>query len=110
MNTTYTTDTKHVLYIGGNYGHTYDHVTAGAPIDKETHTMFVDCLMKSYEIAGYTVVDSIGIWKGDKEYTKQIIIYGQNDITIFELANELKRALCQDCILIEKSTVDMAFV
>lgn len=91
---------KYFIYIGSN---------------NDTHKLetkrSIDIVSKYFE--GFTAYEVIGYWKGSKEKTLKVEIVGEDSsssVIITKMCKELKEALHQEAIMLEKVTSNVAFI
>ena len=81
--------TKYTLYIGAN------NQTKVVEKDK-----LVSCISDMFD--GFTMVDSVGYWKGAREESVVVTIFTEADrVVLVDLCVSLCTVLKQDCILLE---------
>lgn len=57
-------------------------------------------------LESYTIIQAVGVWKGTKENTAIVEIYGTYNLGIIEI---LKRELKQDAILVVNNFLEVNF-
>jgi hypothetical protein len=91
---------KYYIYVGAN---------------NETHELERDTIVSivSKHFEGFTAYEVIGYWKGTEEKSLKIEIVANTDIedtSIIRVCKELKTALKQDAVMLEKINSNVAFI
>ena len=82
------------IYVGSN------NVTKELEIEKIKEVMIT-------AQQGYTIIEAMGIWKGEEEKTAIIEIYGNYNLAI---VGELKKELNQDSIMVVEDYKQINFI
>lgn len=94
---------QYTLYIGHNINNkpvfTDDEVERG-----------IQAYCEKIGIDGYTLVESMGFYKGVKEKTTQLVIIGDNDELIERLTKHLAWFFGQECIMLTVSNLEATFL
>lgn len=63
-------------------------------------------------VEAYTLTDCVGMWQGNAEPSIKVEICHNTDIDneILALCNTLKRAIFQDCIMLQKEQANISFI
>ena len=95
------------------------HIGLSIPEDRNVHlapiTMRDTAITIAHRyLAGFNVVEVVGFWEGEKEQSIQLSWLSTNtgdsaELRGDNLAEDIRRALHQDAVLIERAEVSMVF-